>query len=649
MGKDVFAWALCFLSLLMMSGCGGGSDSDSSQTPPPPVVTPPPNQAPSISGFASSGNPSEAGQAVTFSWTTQDPDNDTLTCTLDPTGLGPVYTISNCAGQASVTHAYENPGTFPARLEISDGALEASSTLNQRVTSDFMVTILAPRADGLVDTTLRIEARVTSPREISSVTANIGGRSTALTFSPDEGRFSGTLSLSGLSRGEQRLDVTARDIDGRTTASTLVVLYDQRPTIHVAEPIDYSVSEGTLRLKASCTDDDPAGCTVRVMLDGTSTVLASAETSLDEDIDLGDYDGRGLNIRFEARDSANQATFESRLVYIETSPALTRIADLQGPVLDINGTQILYRVAGEDGDILRIFDRANGSTQTVPVPAGKRVSDTRSFLTPYGAIFTTQDVGGTVLSTVLYDWNRGEIEELGDPNSASSLEVAGDYAMWSTNVVPYDGQRIVLRNLATRTNVIVSNNAGNWRNDVADNGTVAFWNRGYDIELYRDGSSTALTNDTESWNTWVVTDGTRVVYRKHTPCCADQVYAITLHDGTQEIELAPAVSAEPNPGRDYAIVPDWVAYTDLGNLGQRHVWLYGPMGARTQLTFFGTSSTIELLAASGELMLANDRRYHATTDATLTDVSSRLGRPYFVDGRWLIAIGRSVFEWTGVP
>ena len=215
--------------------------------------------------------------------------------------------------------------------------------------------------------------------------------------------------------------------------------------------------------------------------------------------------------------------------------------------------------------------------------------------------------------------------------------------------MPYDGERIILRNLATRINETVSNSAGNWKNDVATNGTVAFWNRDYDIELYQGGSTTALTDDLELWNTWVVTDGTRVVYRKHTPCCANQVYAIVLNDGTQEIELRPAASAEPSPGRDFQVVPGWVAYTDLGNLGQRHVWLYGPTGSRQQLTFFGSSSTIELLADSGAVMLASDRRYHAATDGTLTEVGSTLGRPYFVGGRWFIAIGRSVFEWVGVP
>lgn len=649
MRKDAWACALLLTGLFGLAACGGSGSDTSPPTDPPPVISPPANQAPTISNLRSSANPSEAGDNVTFTWSAADSDGDTLRCTFDPTGFGPVYELEDCAGESSITHTFDDPGTFQARLDVSDGALENTASLNQRVTSDFTVTILAPRANALVDTPLRVEARVASPLEVASVTATIGGRSAALSFSPEENRFVGTLSLSGLARGEQLLQVRARDIEGTDTTATMAVTYDQRPTVSVSAPLEFTASDGWLRVTASCSDDDPAGCALRVMLDGTSTVLASGDIALDEEIDLSEYDGRALNLRFEARDSANQAVFEDRTVYVETSAALVRLEDFPGRVLDIQGERILYRIAADDGDQLEIFNRSNGGTEVVDLPAGVRVSDSASFLTPYGAVFTTQDIGGTVLSARIYDWNRGVLEDLGDPNSASSLDVAGDYAMWSTNVVPYDGQRIMLRDLATRTNVIVSNNAGNWQNDVAENGVVAFWNRSYDIELYRDGVLTALTDDTEVWNTWVVTDGTRAVYRKHTPCCSNQVYAIVLHDGNREIELSPAVSAEPSPGRDYQLVSDWVAYTDLGNLGQRHVWLYGPTGTRQQLTFFGTSSRIERLAPSGELMLVNTQRYHATPGGVLSEVGSRLGVPYSAGDRWLIAIGRSVFAWVGAP
>lgn len=109
--------------------------------------------------------------------------------------------------------------------------------------------------------------------------------------------------------------------------------------------------------------------------------------------------------------------------------------------------------------------------------------------------------------------------------------------------------------------------------------------------------------------------------------------------------LREAASADPWPERDFQLVPGWAAFTNLGNLGQAHVWLYGPTGERRQLIFFGVSSAIEALAPTGAVMLTSGgRRYLGGPTGELREISSSLGRAYWIDGGWSVAIGRAVFR-----
>jgi len=174
---------------------------------------------------------------------------------------------------------------------------------------------------------------------------------------------------------------------------------------------------------------------------------------------------------------------------------------------------------------------------------------------------------------------------------------------------------------------------------------VAFWNRRYQVELLRDGASTVLANDATLWNVYPLTDGHRVLYRKQDPCCGDQTYALVLHDGIGEVTVRSANLDEASPGRGYQIVPDWVAYTDLGNLGQRHVWLYGPAGEHVQLSFLGASSAIDRLAPDGSVMFTNQEgRQLGHPDGTTERIGAANGESFWIESTWYVAIGRSLFR-----
>ena len=98
------------------------------------------------------------------------------------------------------------------------------------------------------------------------------------------------------------------------------------------------------------------------------------------------------------------------------------------------------------------------------------------FLTPKGAMFMEQS--GNVLTSLIYDWRDGELINLGRPNSAQSLKVNGNYAIWNSYVgSPTYDTPLILRDLVSGTNIEVHNDCGNINNDVAANGDVVWFNR----------------------------------------------------------------------------------------------------------------------------------------------------------------------------
>ena len=206
---------------------------------------------------------------------------------------------------------------------------------------------------------------------------------------------------------------------------------------------------------------------------------------------------------------------------------------------------------------------------------------------------------------------------------------------------------MVLRNLDTGVNTIVSEAAGNWQNDVAANGDVVYWGSAYQIFRYRQDSTTQITSDAGLWNTFPRTDGTNIVYRKHTPCCVNQEYQIAFYGASGEIILTSPGPQEPAPGSNYQVNNGWVAFTKPGPGGQLQVWTRSPSGQLTQVSYFGTSSAIEALGPNGEMAFLNAKRYLSISPYDTPPVvisSTTAGRSFWQNGDLFLTLGRSLFQ-----
>jgi hypothetical protein len=609
-------------SVLLLPGCGGGGGGNGG-APPPPVNRPP---VAAISGPASG----EIDVVAAFDGVgSSDPDGDPLSYRWTMEVPAGSRAWVNNASTSRVTVIPDIAGEYRLRLVVSDGRLDstpAEHVLSVSPPSPIQATLRSPAADALVPSAVAVVVTIVSTYEVHSVTATLAGS--------EQPGFSGTLSLAGQPPGRYTLTVVAIDVRDNTDQYSIEVTHDNPPQLSVLAPLDRSVALPMLAYEASCSDDLP-GCTVELMVNNQSQL--SAPALLAGQLDMSAWLGRQVRIVLRAHDSAGQVTELERAVFAENGARLAVVTEVPGPIVHVDEQHLLYVEPGDAGDRLVILDRISGLTEQIPLPAGRTIHADSAFLIPTGAIFVAEGSGG-LLSSRVYLWSNGLLTDLAYPNSTNSLVVSGNYAIWN------EATKLYRVDTSSGLTTLIASNTGNWLNSVTADGTVVFWSTSYQIVRDVAGVQTILASDPILWHVYPLTDGPNVVYRKSDPCCSNQQYSIEFLDGSGVHVLAAMRSAEPQPLWDYQINSGWVAYTDLGNLGQLHVFTRSPLGDTVRHTDFGTTSHLDYLAGNGELMLANSQQRYFSRGTGLLAISSAAGRGYWLDGVWYVAIGRALLR-----
>lgn len=519
--------------------------------------------------------------------------------------------------------------------------------------ADVSISVMTPRPGSTVDDPLSVVASISSTYQLSTVTASTNGSSIRLAYgSCFVGRqqveaWNGLLSLTGQPRGIVSVVVTATDVFSNSTDTIIAITFDRYPAVAVTAPFEGSVARPLIKLEAACTDDDPAGPTsLTATLYGpgagsAGTVVASGKNVISQQVDLSAYEGQSMTLVFSGVDSIRQTRELTRTIYVESSTRLSVKAEVNGKVWDVSDTRILFLDSSEATPSLKILDTASGVTETVETTANLVGTwGCYGYLTPTGAIYV-RGANPPLASPYswLFEWRDGALSNLAGLDSADSLRVAGNWAVYNTPA-------LWSRDLRTGVSTFLSASAANWMNDVASNGDIAYWTSADQIYLWRNGSTLTLTNDTQ-WNIYPVTDGVNAVYRKYD---GSQGYRIAMHNGSTETILTAAMTTEPRPGSSYAVAGGHIAYAveDIAKACQ--IWRHDP-GGEQQLTFFGTSSTIDGIGPDGTILLTHSpnqyqaaRRYQAAPGLALQEIGSGLGRVIFRDGKFLVLLGRSVLE-----
>jgi hypothetical protein len=204
--------------------------------------------------------------------------------------------------------------------------------------------------------------------------------------------------------------------------------------------------------------------------------------------------------------------------------------------------------------------------------------------------------------------------------------------------------------VVTGAEVLVASSAGNTENDVSENGDVVYWNGSYDIFRYRTSAITPITSDDDAvrWNTYPVTDGINVVFRRHPPCCATtQPMEIWMFDGSSLSMLAPAAHSDVSPRTNYAVNAGWTAFTRDDASANAQIWTRSRTGTLRAVSDFTTSSTIAALGSDGSVVFDNPNgRYLASPSGAPIRVGSTSGTVAWDHDHFVVLLGNSAFTVT---
>lgn len=528
-------------------------------------------------------------------------------------------------------------------------ALLLSFTASAQIT----VGIVSPLANAAVGTNMSVQVQVTSTYQIASVVADVTGRRDTLVYNSGSGRFIGTISLAGLSQGTYQLNVTATDVFNNQQTATRLFVYDLPPIVTIDSPLNYSVARPLLAVALRWSDLDT--CTVRIEWHGNNLDIlhnAKHKDTLNLTLNLAAYNGTVRDLYIYVIDKKSQQTINMLNIYVDSSSNLIPFFSSRTAIADFNYNKVL--APGDTSPSYPSLTNVNTGQQTIiPIKMELRYP---AFVTPYGALMGGVDSSrypAVPADIWLYDWNAGTTTLLDKLNSTTSPVLAGNYAIWN------NANKLTRRDLSTRTNVVVSTTAGNVDNSVASNGLVAFWDLNYNVSKYDNGTTTVLTDNTGGmWNTYPYIDGNYIVYRKQTPCC-NSTYTLRLITPTTDSLLSNMQTVEPTPGDYYQVKNKFVAFTKLGVANETQVFVKDSLNTNVQRTFFGTNSWVERLNEIGDITFKNgNKRYISLRSGQWALVNTGLGKAYYSDSGWFVAMGRELFRvpntisrdnfvWTG--
>jgi len=424
--------------------------------------------------------------------------------------------------------------------------------------------------------------------------------------------------------------VTGTDANGNSSQAVATLLHDSPARITVDQPIDSSVVAGTSQLDASCVDDDPAGgCTLSVSVEDGPMLVGPSPSPLHASISLDQYDGKLVALLVTAKDSKDQSSVVRRMVWVETSSHLQAIGTVEGNLLAVSGTRLLWSTGSTVGI------RQGGTSEIITTTVEGTPQVGLSFLTPVGALFAT--AVNVAPYSKLYLWSNGSLTTKA-LTALTTLAASGNYVIY--NLPPGLNGTLYRTDVTSGTEIKIDTTASNANNSVAENGDVAFWTTAGEIVRYRNGAETNVTSDGGSIKDFYpLTDGINIVFRRSPPTNPDQ-FEIWLYDGSTLSMLAPSRNGNAQSVTDYVVNGGWTAFTKDDGSGGFQVWTRSPTGTLQAVAGSGPSPKIRALGPDGSVIFdSNVDRYYAAPGGTPTRVSSFHGTVVWDSGHFVMLLG----------
>lgn len=451
-----------------------------------------------------------------------------------------------------------------------------------------------------------VDAYATTP--ITSVTARVADRQITLAH-PSGERYNGVLRLDGLPRGRYEVVITVNAEGSPADSIRAPFTLDRKPVVTVLSPADSTVSRGSVRIHATCQDDDPGGCK-------SLTVAGITGTSVIDQSYTFNHDG-WYQLVFTGTDSAGHKTVETREGWVERTAPWTLVAEVPAVgILDADDSRVLYvDTWGDRGGTAKVLNWMTGATSVV-VP-DQAIQKGR--LTPAGAL-VARLVGDNVH---LFDWRGGTAVDRGSLSSGSPIAVEGSWAAWiSVGVMRQDVATGVTQQVGPRALEL----------DVADNGDVV-WAASPDrlLSRYRNGTVTVLSPPDHAGAHRPRTDGINTAYGGYYPSVGPALELIGPQ-GRDTLVAPPHAVHVTADSLEYELRDGWTAFRKWGADGVPRLWMRAPDGTLQQASSLRTTS-IRAMGPRGQVIfVSGNRMYYTAPPFTRTvDVGTA---DYYVEESW---------------
>lgn len=490
------------------------------------------------------------------------------------------------------------------------------------------IDVTAPTPGELSNTHVTVSGSFTSDVAVDNITATVGTTTVPLTFGPSNfsGTFSGSVPLAGVPHGTASVTVTVTDVLNNSASASAEFVHDTPPTVNVLEPNGYVQARPELHIAAECVDDAPA-CTVQARV-GT-TVVASAEGTLDTTVSLADWDTQFVSLVFTVIDSAGQTTSVSRGV--DVTDAMMLVKQFPGAILCASAKRVLF----DEGTRISLWERSTNQTTVVLDPAYPYAVNASwgCSITPYGAMFV--DRRDYSAAPTIYEYRSGALIE----HEGTGWPVfAGDGAAWMR-----DGQVYRYSITAGEGALLPLTSFGG----LGPNGDVIFSEEGR-IKRYRDGDVTIIDDKYYGAGSFL-TDGFNVAWGYNSGSTLSPYPALRFvrADGFAEtVASFDPLSGPAYPGwNDFALRNGWLGFSRVtaGNVLQ--VFRRDGDGDEQLMTFWSDHSGFDGLAPNGDMMvLHNSRRWLTTGSGAPELIGAAPGRVFYDDGRWFLIDDDTLYE-----
>jgi MYXO-CTERM domain-containing protein len=504
----------------------------------------------------------------------------------------------------------------PSRLTMSSWLLAlVVLALPARASAAITVAISAPAAKTVVNkTSLPVSVVVTSTLAVATVQAQVDAVVVVLTFA-GSGKYTGTLDLTGLASGGKTLTVTATDVQGNIGSAQVSFVYHLPPTITITSPLQDTVARTLLGISATCAQADGTPCAsfrVGYVYANKQTSLAallatSADgASIDRVVDLAALTpGEGL-IQFYAQDTTGVVT-QSWVsgIDIEKSDKLTEVGLVDGQIVDATCDRLLARddLAGA----LSVYDRTTQQSTPVPNSVGSV-----GRLTATGVRLGTKQAPPMVVGRYsLVGVGNNPVQLIDDVTGIVTQVTANGY-QWSLSA----------------TGDVAFTSYYQQSSQPANTALLYLWHNGTTSQL--------ITGDTLNGP---LTDGINVVYG----ASGYQANRTELANSNGVVVLNASVAGKM--GTDYQIAGGWAAFTKVWT-NAKQVDVYSTAdGSTKQLTQFGSDTSIELLDATGGMMVRTTaERYYVSSTVAPILISSSAGQAIIIGDAWHLMLGRYHFR-----